>query len=243
MIPLRDENPSSTTPWITYALIGINSFVFLVQLGLSGQGMKEAVMQFGFVPARATAALQGEAGLMAGVGVPMVTSMFMHGSFVHLIGNMLYLYIFGDNVEDGLGHYRFIAFYVACGLLAQVAQYLIAPSSAVPVIGASGAIAGVLGAYLLNWPRARIVTLLPIFFIITFVRLPALVVLGFWFVLQFFQGVISVGAASGGGVAYWAHIGGFAAGMGLIKLLPWKRPPGRPARGRRRPYDNPRYWR
>lgn len=240
MIPIRDENPSATTPWVTYTLIGINSFIFVLQVSMPRESMVQVVKALGFVPLRATAALQGEAGLITGLGIPAFTSMFMHGGWLHLIGNMWYLYLFGDNVEDGLGHYRFVTFYLACGLFATLAQYLIAPFSEIPVIGASGAIAGVLGAYLMVWPRARIVTLLPIFFIITFVHLPAVVVLGFWFIMQFFQGVATVSAAAGGGVAYWAHIGGFALGALLIKILPFKHTPGR----RRSRYPrNPRYWR
>ena len=241
MIPIRDENPSLTTPWVTYGLIGVNVFVFALQVSMPREGMMKMLMALGFVPGRATAALQGEAGLVTGLGLPAFSSMFLHGGWLHLIGNMWYLYIFGDNVEDGLGHGRFVAFYLACGLCATFAQYLIAPYSEVPVVGASGAIAGVLGAYLMVWPRARIITLLPIFFMITFVHLPALVVLGFWFIMQFFQGVATVGAAGGGGVAYWAHIGGFALGAALVKLLPFRHTP---ARGRRRrPPRNRRYWR
>jgi len=240
MLPIRDRNPSSVKPYVTYTLIGVNVLIFLLELSLPSETLRQVIMALGMVPERVTAVLQGEGKLLLHLIIPAFTSMFLHGGWIHLIGNMWYLFIFGDNVEGRLGRSQFLGFYLACGLCAQIAQYALSPGGQVPVIGASGAIAGVLGAYLICWPAARIITLLPIFFFITFVELPALVVLGFWFIIQFFQGAASLGTTfASGGVAYWAHVGGFAAGAALIKLLSAdkkkrkdkRRPPDRRQRG------------
>jgi len=240
MLPIRDKNPSPLTPWVMYALLGLNVVVFLFEVSLPGDVLQELVNRCGFVPARATAALQGKANIITAIILPALASMFLHGGWMHLIGNMWYLYIFGDNVEGRLGHVPFVAFYFLCGLGASAMQYLLGPTVNMPTIGASGAIAGVLGAYLVTWPRARVVTLVPLFYLITFVELPAAIVLWLWFIIQLFSGAASLGARyAGGGVAYWAHIGGFLAGIALMKLLgPVSMRGARRARYRR---DND-YW-
>jgi membrane associated rhomboid family serine protease len=207
MIPLRDVIPSRTTPVVTVTLIGINILAFLVQ---SQAADPEAfVRTWGLVPA-------------AFSWVAVFTSMFLHGGLFHLGGNMLYLWIFGDNVEDRLGHGRFLAFYLLCGVAAAVAQALLSPGSRVPMVGASGAIAGVMGAYFVLYPRSRIVTLVPIFIFFQIVEIPAIFFLGLWFVLQFLSGVGSVATAAGrgsGGIAFWAHVAGFAAGVVGVFLM------------------------
>jgi membrane associated rhomboid family serine protease len=226
MIPIRDKNPSGVVPIVVYGLLAANVAAFLYELALPEEELKNAVMRFGIVPANVTAALKGDAKLLHSLLIPAVTSMFLHGGWLHLIGNMWYLFIFGDNVEGRLGHVTFLAFYVLCGFFASAAQCALDPSSTVPAVGASGALAGVLGAYLACWPRARVVTLVPLLYIITFVDLPAVFVLGFWFVIQLLEGVGSIGAAyASGGIAYWAHIGGFVSGLLLVRLLPARLPP------------------
>ena len=219
MIPLHDDNPTTIRPLVTWGLIGACVLVFLWQLSLSGGAAQEAVYGFGLIPA----VLFGERTLPPDIEmVPAIatlfTSMFMHGGLLHLGGNMLYLWIFGNNVEDAMGHGRFLAFYVLCGLAAALAHALFDPSSMLPMVGASGAIGGVLGAYLLLHPKARVLVLIPIFIFPYFVRIPAAVVLGLWFVLQLFNTAIVVDE-TGGGVAYWAHIGGFIAGALLILVF------------------------
>jgi membrane associated rhomboid family serine protease len=216
-LPLHDDNPTTITPFVTYAVIGLCIVVFAWQMSLLPSDAEAAVYAFGAIPA----VLLGDVRLAPGVAaVPswatLVTSMFLHGDPIHLGANMLYLWIFGNNVEDAMGHVRFIAFYLICGVLAGLTHALIDPASTVPVIGASGAISGVLGAYLLLHPQARILVLivLPVF-----VRLPAWLVLVAWFVGQ---GLAALTAGTGGGVAWWAHIGGFVAGMAL--MVPFRRP-------------------
>jgi len=220
MIPLHDDNPTELTPVVTIGLIAVSTLVFLWQVSLPAGAAEQVVYAYGLIPA----VLFGAARLPREiVAIPpelsVLTSMFLHGGWIHLIGNMLYLWIFGNNVEDAMGHGRFIVFYLLCGAAAAAAQVFQDPSSTMPMIGASGAISGVLGAYLLLYPRAHVLTLLPIGFILIPLRVPAMVVLGFWFVLQFVQSALSQGQT--GGVAYWAHIGGFAAGMALI--VPFRR--------------------
>jgi membrane associated rhomboid family serine protease len=219
VLPLRDRNPSPTTPYVVYGLIALNAAAFLFELGLEQEALRDFVQRFGLVPQRATAALRGEAGMLGALLVPAITSMFLHGGWTHLLGNMWFLHIFGDNVEDRLGHGLFVAFYLACGLFASASQYVLDPDSTVPIVGASGAIAGVLGAYAVRWPHARVLTLVPLFVIFTFIELPALIVLGMWFLLQFLQGAASIGVQFTHGVAYWAHVGGFVAGAALIYPL------------------------
>jgi len=235
MLPIKDVNPSGSTPYVTYSLIVTNVLIFLLEAALPGRALSGMLMAFGLVPARVSAVLRGDESLLWGAIIPVFVSMFLHGGWIHLIGNMWYLFIFGDNVEARLGRARFLGFYLFCGLCAGAAQYVLNPSSQLPVIGASGAIAGVLGAYIVCWPHARVVTLLPMLYFITFVELPAVIVLGFWFVVQLFGGTISLGAEfAHGGVAYWAHVGGFVAGVFAIRVLPARK---RPLRRYQRPMD------
>jgi membrane associated rhomboid family serine protease len=215
MIPLRDNNPRRTVPVVNIILILVNVMMFFWEVSL-GPDLEGALSAVAFVPARFWYAPFALPNLLS-----IALSMFLHGGFLHLGGNMLYLWIFGDNVEDTLGHGKYLFFYIACGFVATLAHAIVNPSSVVPSIGASGAIAGVLGAYLVLFPRTRVLTLIPIFFFITIREIPAIVVLGLWFVLQLFVGVGSLGVqdAGAGGVAYFAHIGGFAFGMVLVLLL------------------------
>jgi membrane associated rhomboid family serine protease len=216
MIPLRDDNPRRTFPVVTYGLIGLNVAAFLWQLSL-GRNLEPALFQVAFIPARFWLPGNWTADLLT-----IVISMFLHGGLLHIGSNMLYLFIFGDNIEDRLGHGRFVVFYLACGFLATLAHAVFSPGSRIPAIGASGAIAGVLGAYLLLFPHARVMTLIPIFFFITIREIPAIFILGFWFILQLFSGVGSLGVTDAndmGGVAYFAHIGGFIAGLALVGLF------------------------
>lgn len=209
MIPLRDANPTQSTAVVTIALVVINVLVFLVELALQAQGqLNQFIMTWGIIPAELTSNPLAEA-------PTLFSAMFLHGGWAHLLGNMLYLWIFGDNIEDRLGSGRFLVFYLLAGLVATGVQVAINPGSQVPNIGASGAIAGVLGGYLILFPGARILTL----FIRVTTEVPAVIVLGFWFVLQLFYGVASLSTMDlqVGGVAFFAHVGGFVAGMVLIK--------------------------
>jgi len=221
MLPLRDDVPSRTFPFITVGLIVVNAVVFIGELARSG-GLQQAAYDYGFIPGYLTAFASGEGVPVEQAFFPLLSSMFLHGGWLHLIGNMWYLWIFGDNVEDRLGHFRFLLFYILCGLIGNVAHYLFNTGSALPAIGASGAVSGVLGAYLISYPRARILVLVPLFFFLQFIELPALVVLGFWLVLQFLNGAASLAHSAGGGVAWWAHVGGFLGGM----LIFWIFRPG-----------------
>jgi membrane associated rhomboid family serine protease len=232
MIPLRDNNPRRTFPFVTYALVALNILAFLWEVSL-GPDLDRALMSVSFIPVRFWIAGNWIADLMT-----IVISMFLHGGLLHIGSNMLYLWIFGDNIEDRLGHGRYLIFYLACGFLATLAHAFFSPGSRVPAIGASGAIAGVLGAYLILFPHARVLTLIPIFFFITLRELPAVILLGLWFVLQLFSGVGSLGVTDAqdlGGVAYFAHIGGFVAGLILVALLGGLRTP-------RRPEPPPPWW-
>ncbi|HTK87093.1 MAG TPA: rhomboid family intramembrane serine protease [Nitrospiraceae bacterium] len=219
MIPLRDDNPAHITPIITVSFIVLCTLVYLYQASLPPQPSELFVYRFGAIPATVfgNAALPSEIHGATPL-VALITSMFLHGSWMHLIGNMLYLWIFGDNVEDTMGHVRFITFYVACGILAVFSHAITDPSSTVPMVGASGAISGVLGAYLLLFPRAQVLVLIPLGVYTRTMYVPAAVVLGLWFVMQVLSGGMSVGRA-GGGVAFFAHVGGFLAGMALIGLF------------------------
>ncbi|HYC58675.1 MAG TPA: rhomboid family intramembrane serine protease [Thermoanaerobaculia bacterium] len=224
MIPLRDDNPRRTFPFITYTLVALNVLAFLWQLSL-GANLERAIFQIAFIPARFWITGNWLADLLT-----IVISMFLHGGLLHIGSNMLYLLIFGDNIEDRLGHGRYLLFYLACGFVATFAHAFFSPGSRVPAIGASGAIAGVLGAYLVLFPHARVLTLIPIFIFITLRELPAVLILGLWFVLQLFSGVGSLGVPNAdqmGGVAYFAHIGGFVAGMVLIFAFGGSRKPRR----------------
>ena len=215
MIPLRDDNPIRGVPVITIAIIALCVIVFVWEVLLPSDAVQNVVYSLGFVPA----VLFGHAELGAPLvpsGVTIFTAMFLHGGWLHLGGNMLYLWIFGDNIEDRLGHGRFVAFYLVCGLVAALSQALPDVRSTVPMIGASGAISGVLGAYTLLYPRANVLVVLPIFIILYTFRVPAFIVLGFWFLAQL---VSSVGADAGAGVAFRAHVGGFVAGILLIRFF------------------------
>ena len=217
MIPLHDDNPTEITPYVTIGIIVLCVLVFLWELSL-GQQLERAVYALGVIPATLVGGkmLAPELAMLP-PWMTVFTSMFLHGGWMHLIGNMLYLWIFGNNVEDAMGHVRFVVFYLLCGIAAVMAQALPDPSSTVPMIGASGAISGVLGAYLLLYPHARVLVAIPFGFFIHTVRIPAGWVLVFWFVMQ----LISSAAAGGqqGGVAFGAHIGGFIAGMVLIPFF------------------------
>ncbi|MFQ5408051.1 MAG: rhomboid family intramembrane serine protease [Anaerolineales bacterium] len=222
MIPLRDTVRSRSFPIVNWLLIGTNVLVFLFEKSLGPRAFELFVGAFGLVPAYLTSASPF-------AWITVFTSMFLHGGWLHLIANMWALYIFGDNVEDRMGHGRYLFFYLAAGVAGGLLQVATGPNSIVPMVGASGAIAGVLGAYLLLYPRARVVTLIPIFFLPWFVELPALLYLGFWFVSQFFGGVAALGAVAGGGVAYWAHVGGFVAGLSLVHVFASRQDPQRAA--------------
>ncbi len=219
MIPIRDRNPSGTFPYVTIGIIVINILIFLYELSL-GSGLGEFIMKFGVVPLKVSYYSQASDLTFINTFFPFISSMFLHGGFIHLIGNMWFLWIFGDNIEDKLGHFKFILFYILCGLIASSVHVFFNSQSNVPCIGGSGAIAGVLGAYMITFPHARVVTIVPLFIFIQVMELPALVVLGFWFVIQFFNGAASITAsASGTGVAWWAHIGGFAAGVIILYII------------------------
>ena len=223
MFPIRDTIPSHTRPHVTWALILANVAVFLLQLTLSEPALEAFVFYFGMVPAAI-----GQGGVLPlRPSAGFLSSMFVHGGFFHLIANMWTLWIFGDNVEDRMGHLRFLVFYLLCGLLAGGAHFLSDPGSTVPTVGASGAIAGVLGAYFILFPRSRVLTLIPILFYPLFVEIPAFIYLGFWFASQIFSGSLAAGAS--GGIAWWAHVGGFVAGVVLFALfLRRRQPPGPP---------------
>jgi membrane associated rhomboid family serine protease len=232
MIPLSDENPPRSTPYVTYLLIAINVAVFVYQLTL-GDRVEGFIQSCAFVPAElATGRDIAPPDCVQPFWLTVFTAMFMHAGLLHIGSNMLYLWIFGNNVEDAMGHLLYLVFYVLCGVAAALVQtyftVTFTPQDAtVPNLGASGAIAGVLGAYLVLYPHARVRTLIFLGFFISITRIPAMVVLGLWFVLQFFQGVFAVGGSDTGGVAVWAHIGGFVAGLLLVKLF------ARRERGRR----------
>jgi len=217
MIPLRDTIRSRTFPIVTYFLIGLNVFVFLVENSLPIHKLDSLVVMYGIVPARLIHSP------FTGF-YTLFTSMFLHGGWTHLIGNMWALYLFGDNVEDVMGHLRFLIFYILAGVVAGLVHILFNPLSTVPTIGASGAIAGVMGAYFILFPRSTIITLVPLFFLPLFIEIPAVVFIGFWFLSQFFNGTLSlVTPGVLGGVAWWAHVGGFAFGLLFHKLFTGRR--------------------
>ena len=208
MIPLRDTQPSYSTPVVTIGIIVINVLVFLYQVSLNDYELNHFIQRFAIIPDR----------LQYG---DILTAMFMHGGWMHLIGNMWFLWIYGDNVEDVLGHGKYLAFYLLCGFAAGLVHVYLAPYSRVPTLGASGAIAGVMGAYLIKFPHSKIITLVPLFIFLTTMEIPAVIMLIYWFVIQVFSGVGSIGYSnvSKGGVAWFAHIGGFLAGMFLIWVM------------------------
>jgi rhomboid family protein len=206
MIPLRDVIPSRTTPFVTMGLIALNAVVFLYQQMLPDIELRRFVASYGLIPAYFD-------------WVSLLTSMFLHGGWGHFLGNMLYLWIFGDNVEDRVGHGRYVVFYLGCGAVAALAQTMVNPDSMIPMIGASGAISGVLGAYLVMFPHSRVLTLVPIFVVIEIIEIPAVVLLGIWFLMQLLSGVGSLGQQNVGGVAFWAHAAGFVAGLAGIAFF------------------------
>jgi len=224
MIPLKDTIPSEKYPIVTLLLIMANISVFFYEISL-GRYLPEFVKFAGVVPARFFAPRLTVRQAPLGRYFPIFTSLFLHGGWVHLLGNMLYLWIFADNVEDRLGHFRFPLFYLLCGFGASLAHIFANPTSSEPSIGASGAIAGVLGAYFVLYPNSRVITLVPVFFFLQIIELPAFIFLGVWFLMQFFNGVLTLGlpTAQAGGIAWWAHIGGFASGIFLILLLKGKK--------------------
>lgn len=217
MLPIRDNIKSNSFPLVAVALILLNFYVFYQELILSDREFNRFLLTYGLVPAEFIAGI-GRTSFDAAVYTPLVTNLFLHGGWMHIIGNMWYIWIFGDNIEDRLGHFRFLVFYVLCGIAANLAHIFIDPGSTVPTIGASGAVSGVLGAYLVTFPRAKVLTLVPIFFFLQIIEIPAMLFLGLWFLLQLQYGTISL-LAAGTNVAWWAHIGGFVAGMLLIKLF------------------------
>jgi membrane associated rhomboid family serine protease len=220
MFPLRDDNPVGKTPYMTILLIGVNLAVFIYQFILGGRGGEEFIFKFGAIPFEITHFQQITPEPNFNVAFPtfltIFTSMFLHGGFMHIISNMLYLWIFGDNIEYLMGSFRFLIFYLLAGLVASFSHIIMDPSSTVPMIGASGAISGVLGAYLLKFPKAKVLVVIFLFIIIQTIYVPAIIVLGFWFIMQLFNAFGELGLQGSGGVAWWAHIGGFIAGMALV---------------------------
>jgi membrane associated rhomboid family serine protease len=225
MIPLRDDQPSFSTPFINYFLIVLNVVVFLGELsvGMQSRGALNALLiEFGVVPRHTLAVLTGQSYQAPVTAIlPLFTSMFLHASFLHVAGNMLFLWIFGDNVEDYLGHFRYLVFYLGSGLAADLTHILLNASSRVPSVGASGAIAGVMGAYFILYPRARVLTWFPPIFLF---HVPAWLMLGYWFLGNFLSGtatsIAETTQTASGGIAFWAHVGGFVAGVVMIKVFP-----------------------
>jgi membrane associated rhomboid family serine protease len=219
MLPIKDDQPRYSTPSVTWFLIGLNLIVFFFEFALDPRSLDALIHQFGLVPAHLSAFLAGSPKYpLPAVVLPFFTSMFLHGSWEHVIGNMWFLYIFGDNVEDYMGHFKYLVFYLLTGLIAMSTQVAIYPHSRVPTVGASGAIAGVLGAYFVLYPRARVLT----WFFVFVLWVPAWIILGYWFALQFLSGtatILSVRGQNMGGVAFWAHVGGFVSGALLVRLF------------------------
>lgn len=220
MIPIRDDVPRSSTPFINYFLIAANVLVFLFEVSLDPQSRAAFIYQFGVVPLDVNSGLFGTAHLDA-AAMPILTSMFLHASWLHLIANMWVLWIFGDNIEDYLGHFRYLLFYLISGVGAALLHIAFNQGSRIPSVGASGAIAGIMGAFFLLFPSARVLTLVP-FFVFFFMWMPAWIVLGYWFVAQFLSGAATsiTQTSASGGVAFWAHVGGFIVGATLIRLFP-----------------------
>jgi len=219
MLPIRDDQPRYSTPWVNYFLIGMNLVIYLFEASLDPRSLDLLVRQFGVVPANLSASLSGSpAHPLVAVVLPYFASLFLHGSWMHVIGNMWFLYIFGDNVEDYLGHFKYLVFYLLTGVLAMGTHVAMNLHSTAPAVGASGAIAGVLGAYFVLYPRARVLT----WFFVFVIWVPAWIILGYWFVLNFLSGTATSLAVQGGnmgGVAFWAHVGGFISGALLVKVF------------------------
>lgn len=217
MIPLKDTIPSRTYPIINVSLILVNIIVFIMELGM-GRRLDEFIFRYGLIPYVLFFGGHIDIGIFSRI-FSLFTAMFLHGGWFHIGGNMLYLWIFGDNVEDRMGHLRFLIFYLSCGIIANLVQAMMNPFSKVPIVGASGAIAGVLGAYFILYPWARVLTIIPVFFFLQIVEVPALFFLGIWFFMQFLSGTASIAHGIHGGVAWWAHIGGFISGVILVFLF------------------------
>lgn len=219
MLPLKDDQPRYSTPWVNGFLIGLNLVIFLFESTLNARSLNLLIRQFGVVPSHLAAYLAGSPKYtLAAVIVPFFTSLFLHGGWMHVIGNMWFLFIFGDNVEDYLGHFKYLTFYLLTGVIAMMTQVATDLHSTVPALGASGAIAGVLGAYFVLYPRARVLT----WFFVFVLWIPAWIVLGYWFVLNFLSGtssLLAVGPHNMGGIAFWAHVGGFVSGALLIRVF------------------------
>jgi membrane associated rhomboid family serine protease len=222
MLPIRDEIRVHRFPFVNYSLIALNIIVFIIEL-MAGPNLEAALYEIALIPANVTA------GFDLGDLKAIFTSMFLHAGLSHLLGNMLYLWIFGDNVEDRLGHFWYLVFYLAGGIVAAFAHVALNPNSVIPTVGASGAIAAVLGAYLILFPQVKVLTFVPIGFFLRLTLLPASLLLGFWFVLQLFNGLLTLGLADMGGTAFWAHIGGFVFGV-LIGWLINKEHLGQPVK-------------
>ncbi|RKY83399.1 rhomboid family intramembrane serine protease [candidate division KSB1 bacterium] len=220
MFPIQDTVPRRETPFTTWIIILVNGIVFLFELSLPETSLKTFLYHFGIVPARYS---HPEWALQLGLPLddywPFLTSMFLHGSWLHFVGNMWCLWLFGDNVEDRMGHIRYLFFYLLCGLVAGLIHFVFNQSSTVPTIGASGAIAGIMGAYFVMFPTARVITLVPIFFLPYFIEIPAVFYLGIWFLTQITSGLFSLIASASGGIAWWAHIGGFVCGIILLPVF------------------------
>jgi membrane associated rhomboid family serine protease len=229
VIPLKDTIPSRTFPAVNIALVVINCLVFLYELAL-GPGLSPFIERHGIVPVRFF-----NAGMISDMIAPLFSFMFLHGGWLHVISNMLYLWIFGDNVEDRMGHFRYLVFYLMCGVASGLVQLFVSPASRIPIVGASGAIAGVMGAYLLLYPYGRVVTLIFIFFFVQVVQIPAFFFLVFWFMLQFFSGAASM-AGQEGGVAWWAHVGGFLCGLLMVYPFARRKKPARWVIRKRHPW-------
>ncbi len=219
MIPIRDNIASRSFPIVNLTLIMLNISVFLYEVFIH-PSMREFILKNGIIPAVVVSL--NSVPLSERI-LPFFTSMFIHGSWFHLIGNMLFLYVFGDNVEDRMGHFKYLLFYITCGILAALLQIAFNHDSTIPMIGASGAVSGVLGAYLLFFPRARVLTLIPVFVFIHLVYLPSTVFIVFWFLIQFLSGLSTIGTSMKGGIAFWAHIGGFVAGLIMARYINTRR--------------------
>ncbi len=223
MIPVADSLPTRRYPWVTRFLLILNLLAFVLELSLGPRGLRQLFYTFGVVPARVTAALAGHASPL--VFLTLFTSQFLHAGWGHLIGNMIFFWIFADNVEDAMGHLRFLLFYLGAGAAGALLHVFLDPGARVPLVGASGAISGVLGAYLVYFPTSQVIVAVPIFFFVEFVSLPALLFLPIWFAEQLLSGLASLAVPAVGGVAWWAHVGGFLFGAGLAPALRERRPP------------------
>jgi membrane associated rhomboid family serine protease len=218
VIPLKDMTPRRSVPFVTLILIAVNVAVFVHQISLPPKAAEAFIQTYALVPARISYALIGRHYTLQEALLPLFTCMFLHAGFLHIIGNMWFLWIFGANVEDDFGPVPYLFFYLACGIVSSVTQAAFSWGSHVPSLGASGAISGVLGAYIIRFPRSRILTLVTLFIIFFMARIPAVIFIGLWFLVQFLSGIGSLGVASAGGVAWWAHIGGFLFGMLLARM-------------------------